>query len=94
MAHTFEELVLIQRAADEAHTAVEQLQDQHVPPARTVWTDEQRVSWETACRTWRGLAGDVQAPVSEHAKEQGTPCHQVEADAKKAARHQELAASG
>lgn len=94
VAQTFEELVQMQRAADEAHTTVEQLQDQHGPPTQTVWTDEQQTSWETAWRTWRDLAGDVQAAITDHAKEQGTPRHQAEADVKKAARHPDLVAGG
>ncbi|MGA5363982.1 hypothetical protein [Streptomyces purpurascens] len=94
MAQTFEELVQMQRAADEAHTAVEQLTDQHGPPTQATWTDEQQTSWETAWRAWRDLAGEVQVAVTEHAKEQGTPRHQVEADVKKAVRHPDLVAGG
>jgi hypothetical protein len=94
VAHTFEELVQMQHAADEAHTAVEQLQDQYGPPTQTNWTVEQQASWDTAWRTWRDLADDVQAAVTEHAKEQGTPRHQVEANVKTAARHPELVAGG
>jgi hypothetical protein len=94
VAHTFEELVLMPRAADDAHTAVGQLQDQYGPPAQTAWTDGQQASWETAWRGWRGLAGDVQAAVTEHAKEQGTSRHQVEADVKKAARHPDSVVGG
>ncbi|WP_336621292.1 hypothetical protein [Streptomyces sp. DH10] len=45
-------------------------------------------------QTWRDLAGDVQAAITDHAKEQGTPRHQVEADVKKAARHPDLVAGG
>ncbi|MGA5208020.1 hypothetical protein [Streptomyces variegatus] len=93
MAHTFEELVLMQRAADEAHTAVGKLQDQYGPPAQTAWVDEQRAAWEAAWRDWRDLAGDVQAAVTDHAKEQGVPRHQVEADVKRAARHPDLVGS-
>jgi hypothetical protein len=93
VAHTFEELVRMQRAADEAHTAVGQLQDQYGPPAQTVWTDEQQASWEAAWRAWRELAGDVQAAVTDHSKEQGAARHQVEADVKKAARHPDLVGS-
>ncbi|GAA2768596.1 hypothetical protein GCM10010103_76390 [Streptomyces paradoxus] len=63
-------------------------------PTRTAWTDEQQTSWATAWRAWRGLANDVQAAVTEHAKEQGTPRHQVEADVKKARRHPEFVADG
>ncbi|MFE8965083.1 hypothetical protein [Streptomyces iakyrus] len=94
MAHTFEDLVLMQRAADEAHTAVGQLQGQYGPPTQTAWTDEQQTSWETGWRAWRDLAGDVQEAVTEYAKEQGTPRHQVESDVKRSARHPELAVDG
>ncbi|MGA5895130.1 hypothetical protein [Streptomyces venetus] len=47
-----------------------------------------------AWRAWRDLAGEVQAAVTDHAKERGTPRHQVEADVKKAARHPDLVAGG
>ncbi|MFJ4980302.1 hypothetical protein ACIP6X_34090 [Streptomyces coeruleorubidus] len=93
MAQVFEELVQMQRAADEAHTVVEQLQDQHGRPTQTEWTDEQQTSWETAWRAWRDLAGDVQAAITDHAKEQGAARHQVEAEVK-AARHPDLVAGG
>ncbi|MGW2770885.1 hypothetical protein [Streptomyces sp. NPDC001275] len=39
MAHTFEELVKRQRAADAAQAQVEQLRDQYGPPAREPWSD-------------------------------------------------------
>ncbi|MFF0009831.1 hypothetical protein ACFYQT_41345 [Streptomyces tibetensis] len=65
-----------------------------VLPTQTDWTVEQQASWDTAWRTWRDLADDVQAAVTEHAKGQGTPRHQVETDVKKAARHPELVAGG
>jgi hypothetical protein len=94
VAQTFEELVQMQHAADEAHTAVEQLTDQYGLPTQTVWSDEQKASWETGWRTWRDLAGGVQVAVTEYAKKQGTPRNQVEADVKKAARHPDLVAGG
>ncbi|MEU4490135.1 hypothetical protein AB0H94_35585 [Streptomyces purpurascens] len=94
MAQTFEGLVQMQRAADEAHIAVQQMTEQYGSSAQTAWTDEQQASWETAWRTWRDLAGDVQVAVTEYAKEQGTPRNQVEADVKKAARHPDLVAGG
>ncbi|MFC9682701.1 hypothetical protein [Streptomyces sp. NPDC056948] len=91
MAQTFEELVQMQRTADEAHTAVEQLTDQHGPPTQTAWTDEQHAAWGTAWQAWLDAARDVQAAVTDHAAEQGAPRNQIEADVKKAARHPELA---
>ncbi|KOG22113.1 hypothetical protein [Streptomyces viridochromogenes] len=88
MAHTFEELVNLQRAADQAHARVEQLRDEYGPPTQDGgWTDEQTAAYDTAWRAWRDLARDVQAAVTEYAREQGTARNQAEADVKTAARH-------
>jgi hypothetical protein len=76
VAHTFEELVEKQRAADQAHATVQRDQDD---PA----------AYETAWQTWRDLAQDVQAAVTEHAKEHGSMRAGVELEVKKAARHSE-----
>lgn len=90
MAHTFEELVAKQRAADEAHTQVEQLRNEYGPPTRDGgWTDQQAETYERAWRAWRDLARDVQAAVTECAKEQGAARNEVEADVKKSVRHAE-----
>ncbi|MFF8391767.1 hypothetical protein [Cellulosimicrobium funkei] len=88
MAHTFEELVTLQRTADEAHTKVKQLQDQYGRPSAIEWTDEQISTWHTAWKAWLDAARDVQAAVTEHATEQGTARVRVEADVKRAARHE------
>jgi hypothetical protein len=87
VAHTFEELVQMQRTADEAHAKVRQLQDEYGRPTEVEWTDEQMLAWHTAWKAWRDAARDVQAAVTAHAKEQGTGRHQVEADVKREARH-------
>ncbi|MEH0627824.1 hypothetical protein [Streptomyces stelliscabiei] len=87
MAHSFDELVAMQRAADTAHNRVEELRDQYGPPTATVWTEQQTHTYETAWRAWRDLARDVQAAVTEHAKAQERPRNEVEADVKKQARH-------
>jgi hypothetical protein len=87
VAHTFEELVQMQRTADEAHAKVQQLQDDYGRPTAVEWTDEQITTWHTAWKAWRDAARDVQAAVTKHAKEQGVARVQVEADVKKAARH-------
>ncbi|CAL9633795.1 hypothetical protein [Streptomyces sp. enrichment culture] len=94
MAHTFEELVEKQRAADEAHARVEELRDRYGPPAQEAWPAHQTDLYETAWRAWRELARDVQQAVTEYAKEQGTARNQVEADVKKAVRHPEAGAGG
>ena len=84
MAHTFEELVQKQRAAEAAHRTVDDLRDTYGPPA------EQRIgaqsgTYETALRAWRDLARDVQTAVSEYARETGRPRHDVEAEVERAA---------
>lgn len=89
MARTFDELVAMQRAADQAHTRVEELRDQYGPPAHASWTELQTDTYETAWRAWRDLARDIQSAVTEYAKEQGTARSEVEADVKEAARHPE-----
>jgi hypothetical protein len=87
VAHTFEELVEMQRAADQAHAQVEQLRDQYGPPAHAEWGEQQTETYETAWRAWRDLARDVQAAVTAYAKEQGQTRHDAEVSVKKAARH-------
>ncbi|MFJ8049839.1 hypothetical protein [Streptomyces luteogriseus] len=87
MAHTFEELVTAQRAADDAHAKVQQLQGDYGRPTASEWTDEQTATWRAAWQAWLDAARDVQAAVTGHATEQGTARTQVEADVKRAARH-------
>jgi hypothetical protein len=89
VAHTFDELVEMQRAADQAHATVEQLRDKYGPPTATAWTEQQTHTYETAWRAWRDLARDVQGAVTEYAKDQGKPRNEVEADVKQRARHAE-----
>ncbi|MFI1294168.1 hypothetical protein ACH4VM_38215 [Streptomyces sp. NPDC020792] len=50
MAHTFEELVEMQRAADQAHTKVAELRSQYGPPTATPWGEPQSQTYETAWR--------------------------------------------
>ncbi|MFI0268590.1 hypothetical protein [Streptomyces luteogriseus] len=87
MAHTFEELVTLQRTADDAHAKVKQLQDEYGRPTEIEWTDEQITTWHAAWKAWRDAADGVQDAVTEHAKEQGTARTTVEADVKRAVRH-------
>ena len=79
VAHTFEELVEMQRRADEAHAQVLALRDQFGPPSSASWSDQQTETYETAWRAWRDLARDVQAAVTEYAKDQGENRYHVEA---------------
>jgi hypothetical protein len=78
VTHTFEELLDKQRAADEAHATVQALRGQGDPSA-----------YETAWQAWRDLVRDVQAAVTEHAKEQGAMRAGVELDVKRAVRYTE-----
>ncbi|MEW2050224.1 hypothetical protein [Streptomyces sp. NPDC005476] len=86
MAHTFEELVEKQRAADEAHARVEALRDAYGAPTATPWSDIQTDTYETAWRAWRDLARDVQATVTEYAKDENRRRNDVEAEVKTAAK--------
>ncbi|MBC2868476.1 hypothetical protein H1R13_26965 [Streptomyces mexicanus] len=86
MSHTFEELVALQRAADEAHTRVEQLRRTYGPPAQERWTGLQSETYETAWRAWRDLARDLQAALSEYANVERRPRAEVEAEVERAAR--------
>ncbi|MBL1104059.1 hypothetical protein JK361_05470 [Streptomyces sp. 5-8] len=85
MAHTFEELVQKQRAAQAAHATVEDLRQTYGPPAERRMTGAQSGTYETALRAWRDLARDVQTAVSEYAKESGRPRTEVEAEVERAA---------
>lgn len=77
----------MQRAADQARNRVLELRDTFGPPTTTPWTPEQTGTYETAWRAWRDLARDVQAAVTEYAREQGQSRQGVEADVKQAVRH-------
>lgn len=85
MAHTFEELVQKQRAAEAARTTVEDLRTTYGPPAERRMTGAQSGTYETALRAWRDLARDVQTAVSEYARETGRPRAEVEAEVERAA---------
>lgn len=77
----------MQRAADAAHDKVEQLRAQYGSPTAHPWSEQQTTTYETAWRAWRDLARDVQAAVTEYAKDQRQQRNSVEADLKKAVRH-------
>ncbi|MFG2602563.1 hypothetical protein ACGFT2_03210 [Streptomyces sp. NPDC048514] len=89
MAHTFQELVQKQRAADAASATVEDLRETYGPPAERRMTGAQSGTYETALRAWRDLARDVQSAVSEYAKETGRPRSEVEAEVERAAATEE-----
>ncbi|KMS74297.1 hypothetical protein ACM01_14645 [Streptomyces viridochromogenes] len=91
MAHTFDGLVEMQKAADEAHGRVLELQDTYGRPTVTPWLPEQTEAYEKAWKHWRKLAGDVQAAVTTHAKGEDKPRFEVEVTVRTTARHPEAA---
>ncbi|MFI9176080.1 hypothetical protein [Streptomyces lincolnensis] len=88
MAHTFDELVEMQTAADQAHRRVLELRDTYGRPT-TAWSPEQTHAYDTAWKDWRAMAADVQAAVTAHAEAEGTDRYSVEAAVRKKARHPE-----
>ncbi|MFJ5303031.1 hypothetical protein [Streptomyces sp. NPDC088350] len=85
MAHTFEELVEKQRAAQAARARVQEMRDALGAPAHEPWTESQTDVYETAWRAWRDLARDAQAAVNEYAKDEGRDRAEVEADVQRTA---------
>lgn len=73
MAHTFEDLVKLEQAAEAAHA---RLTDPDVDPA-------------TARQAWIEAAAAFQRAVTEHAEAEGKVRYEVEMAAKKAVRHPE-----
>ncbi|GAB2878790.1 hypothetical protein GCM10027074_53820 [Streptomyces deserti] len=87
MAHTFDELVAKQRAAEQAYNRVVELRDAYGPPTQHPWTAQQNITYETALRAWRDLARDVQAAMTAYAKTSGESRADVEAAVKRAVGH-------
>ncbi|MFE2583011.1 hypothetical protein [Streptomyces sp. NPDC059378] len=87
MARTFDELVEMQRAADEAHSRVLELQDAYGRPTATPWSTQQTEEYQRAWQHWRELAGTVQAAVTGHAREQDKPRFDIEAAVRTKAWH-------
>jgi hypothetical protein len=85
VTHIFDELVEKQRAADQAHIRVEELQHSYGPPTQPGgWSGRQSDTYETARRAWRDLAREARTSVAEYAKESGKPRNEVEADVRQA----------
>ena len=74
MAHTFEDLVKLEQAAEQAHARYTAPDTADVDAARRAWVD---------------AAAAFQAAVTEHAAAEGTPRIEVEMAVKKAVRHPE-----
>jgi hypothetical protein len=71
VAHTFEELVNLEHAAQDAHAQL----------------GAPDVDYDTQWVKWRDAAAEFQAAVTTHAEAEGTPRVEVEMAVKKAVRH-------
>lgn len=88
MAHTFDELVEKQRAADQAHHVVDELRHSYGPPSQQGgWSGRQTATYETAWRAWRDLAREARTALTEYAKDSGKPRNEVESDIEEAVTH-------
>lgn len=75
MAHTFEDLVKLEQAAEDARARL----------------GDPDVDYTTQWQAWREASAAFQAAVTEHAKDEGTPRVSVEMAVKKVVRHPEPA---
>lgn len=73
MAHTFEDLVTLEQAAEQARARL----------------DDPGIDRDSARRAWRDAAGAFQAAVTEYAAAEGEARYEVEMRVKKAVRHPE-----
>lgn len=89
VAHTFDDLVEMQKAADEAHAHVLELRDTFGRPTQTPWSAEQTERYEKAWQDWWEAADQVQTAVTEHARDEEKPRYEVEAAVRSKARHPE-----
>ncbi|GHG99711.1 hypothetical protein [Streptomyces lanatus] len=85
MTTIFQELVAKERAAEQAHSRVEELRDMYGPPTQQGgWSPRQTETYNTALRAWRDLAREVQMALAEYARERGETRSEVEEQVKKA----------
>lgn len=95
MKTIFEELVQKERAAEQAHTRVEELRSMYGSPTqRGGWSARQTETYNTALRAWRDLAREAQVAMVEYARERGEPRSDVEEQVRKAAWHVETGGAG
>lgn len=89
-----DDLLALQRAADDAHAQVKALSEEYGRPTQEGgWTDEQHETWDAALAVWRDRGAEAQAAVAEHAKATSQDRAKLEAAVKKAVRHPEPAES-
>ncbi|MEY9996834.1 hypothetical protein ABIE67_008866 [Streptomyces sp. V4I8] len=95
MTTIFEELVEKERAAEQAHTRVEDLRRMYGSPTqRGGWSARQAETYNTALRAWRDLAREAQVAMVEYARARGEPRSDIEEQVKKAAWHMERGGAG
>ncbi|MFE7275021.1 hypothetical protein [Streptomyces sp. NPDC057623] len=95
MTTIFEELVEKERAAEQAHTRVEDLRGMYGSPTqRGGWSARQTETYNTALRAWRDLAREAQVAMVEYARARGEPRSEVENQVREAARHMERGGTG
>ncbi|MFD8771485.1 hypothetical protein ACWGNN_01240 [Streptomyces sp. NPDC055817] len=95
-----DDLVEQQRAADQEHVKLLQLQERFTYPegAETAapardWTEEQRAAWGAQWKRWADLLPGLHAAVTAHAKASSQSRYEVEMALKKRVRHPELEAA-
>ncbi|MGW4172911.1 hypothetical protein ACWEGX_39095 [Streptomyces chartreusis] len=88
MTTIFQELVAKERAAEQAHSRVEELRGMYGPPTRQGgWSPRQTETYNTALRAWRDLAREVQVALADYARERGETRSDVEKQVQQAVGH-------
>ncbi|WP_432197331.1 hypothetical protein [Streptomyces sp. bgisy027] len=88
MTTIFQELVAKERAAEQAHSRVEELRGMYGPPTQQGgWSPRQTETYNTALRAWRDLAREVQVALADYARERGETRSDVEEQVHKAVGH-------
>ncbi|MFJ3923041.1 hypothetical protein [Streptomyces sp. NPDC090022] len=83
-----DDLIGLQRAADDAHAEVRRLQEEYGRPTQEGgWTDEQHAAWNAAMAVWRERADEVQQAITGHAAATGQDRGKLEAAVKTAVCH-------
>ncbi|MCX4778191.1 hypothetical protein [Streptomyces sp. NBC_01264] len=85
-----DDLLALQRAADEAHAQLKALSEEYGRPTQEVgWTEEQHAAWDEALEVWRQRGAEAQQAVTDHAAATSQDRGKLEAEVKKAVRHPE-----
>lgn len=88
MTTIFQELVAKERAAEQAHSRVEELRGMYGPPTQQGgWSPRQTETYNTALRAWRDLAREVQVALADYARERGETRSEVEKQVHQAVGH-------